>query len=219
MNLWNTRNQALSALEDKLRSEAEILHTTFALLDESIECFQAVNTPFARVCVFTIIKARNLALGTYSLTLDGLGQEVGALLRPFIETLELLIFFRQEPARVELAIDNKLPKAGETAKSIKGEFHELRNHLNSHASHFGFTFDSLRHLIDISATDINWKLTQQHNTLVLQANMTSLFAFLLRLVIETANCLAVASILDDDLANRIEEHRDRGVQIFLTPKQ
>jgi hypothetical protein len=63
-----------------------------------------------------------MTLGVYSLMLDGLGQEAGALLRPLIETLELLVYLRLEPARIDQAIEEKLPSAGQIAKKIEGEF-------------------------------------------------------------------------------------------------
>jgi hypothetical protein len=214
LSLWNARNQALYALEGNLQQEAEIIQTTFVLIDECIDRLSKVDSPFARVCGLTLVKARNLAWGSFSLMLDGLGQEAGALLRPLIETLELLIYFRQEPSRVELAINGKLPQAGGIAKTIKGEFQELRKYLNRHASHFGFTIDSLRHVVDFQ--NLTWKTTQPYNESVLRTNLGSLFAFLIQLAIEGASCLSLANaLLDNEFADSVENHRDKGISIFL----
>jgi hypothetical protein len=54
----------------------------------------------------TLVKAKNLALGSYSLVLDGLGQEAGALMRPMIEYAELLAYFRLHPEMVKLSATN-----------------------------------------------------------------------------------------------------------------
>ena len=112
MTIWNTRERAYPALEGSLRPEAEVLQEVFDLVDECLDKLAQVDRPFARLCCLLIIKARNLALGCYSLSLDALAQEAGALLRPLIEALQLLTYFRLDPSRVEEALDGRLPKAG-----------------------------------------------------------------------------------------------------------
>src|SRR5882757_2532581 len=143
MSLWNTRNNAVVDLDGALKSEAAMLHESFELLDECITHLETEHgsRPYSRVCAITLIKGRNLLLGSYSLSLDGLAQEAGALLRPFIEVFEKMVYFNEDPSRIEEAIDGRLPKAGEIAKRIKGQFKALREHLNEHSSHFGFTDD------------------------------------------------------------------------------
>jgi hypothetical protein len=80
------RNQALAALRDDLNQENEILERCFALFDECIERFYSLesnrdsNERFALICGQTLVKARRLALGSYSLLLDGLVLQAGALL-------------------------------------------------------------------------------------------------------------------------------------------
>ncbi len=103
-DLWKTREEALAALEGPLRQEAAMLQDAFALMDECIAHLITRDTTFTRVCAITMIKARNLELGCYSLALDGLAQEGGALFRLVVETLELLTYFWKDPARVEEAI-------------------------------------------------------------------------------------------------------------------
>jgi hypothetical protein len=214
MELWQTREQALVALQGDLQERAEVIRETFELIDECTGRFKAIDSPFARVCGLTLVKGRNMALGVYSLILDGLGQEAGALLRPLIEILELLVYLRLDPARVDKAIAGKLPSAGQIAKKIEGEFKDLRQHLNEHASHFGFTYDSLRHIVDLSK--MTWRTSQPYNEDVLKTNLGTLFLFTIRLAIEGINCATAAqTMLDNELADRIESHRDRVFGVFF----
>jgi hypothetical protein len=214
MGLWETREQALAALQGDLQERAEVIKETFELIDECIDRFKAIDSPFGRVCGLTLVKGRNMALGVYSLILDGLGQEAGALLRPLIETLELLVYLRLDPVRVEQAIEGKLPPAGKIAKKIEGEFKDLRQHLNEHASHFGFTYESLKHIVDWR--EITWRTSQPYNEVVFRTNLGTLFLFAIRLAIEGINCVSAAqTMLDNELADRIESHRDRGLGVFF----
>lgn len=98
----------------------------------------------------TIIKGRNLGLACYSLMLDGLAQEGGAVLRPLLESIELTTYFRLDPSRVEDFLNDRLPRAGEIAQQINGRFHALRKYLNDHSSHFGLTFENIQHIVDLN---------------------------------------------------------------------
>lgn len=148
MSLWNTRNKAIAEFDGPLKVEAEVLNEAFDLLDECVVRLEAEHgsEPYSRVCALTLIKGRNLLLGSYGLSLDGLAQEAGALLRPFIEVFEKMVYFNEDPSRIEEAIEGRLPKAGEIAKRIQGQFKALREHLNEHSSHLGFTDDSANHV-------------------------------------------------------------------------
>ena len=119
-DLWETREEALAALEGSLRQEAEILQEAFALLDECITQLLTLDTKYTRVCAITMIKARNLELGCYSLALDGLAQEGGALFRLVVEALELLIYFWKDPSRVDEAIEGNYHQRGRLPKRSKG---------------------------------------------------------------------------------------------------
>ena len=92
---------------------AEVLEKIFSLIDEFIDYYQlkAESDDFHRMCGLTLVKAKHLALGSYSLILDGLGQEAGAFLRPFIKYYELLVYFKMDPGRVQQAVDDRLPIA------------------------------------------------------------------------------------------------------------
>jgi hypothetical protein len=69
------------------KQQGKAIEAVFAVIDECIDLFNAKagNDDFQRICGLVLAKARNYGLGTYGLILDGLGQEAGALVRPFIE--------------------------------------------------------------------------------------------------------------------------------------
>jgi hypothetical protein len=211
-DLWKTRKEALAALEGSLRQEAEILQEAFALTDECIAQLLIVDTQYTRVCALTMIKARNLELGCYSLSLDGLAQEGGALLRPVIETLELLIYFWKDPSRVDKAIDEKLPPAGEIAQKIEGNFKELRDFLNSYASHFSFKYESLKHIAD--PQNLGWKVIQPHNDNVLRQNLLFVFLTLIYIIKMGACCLSIEKPLESAFADAIDNLQAKGFRVF-----
>lgn len=215
MNLWNTRNTAVADLEAALKKEAEVLREAFDLLDECIARLETAHgaEPYARVCALTLIKARNLLLGSYSLAIDGLAQEAGALLRPFIEAFEKIIYFNEDPARINEALEGRLPKAGEIAKRIKGQLKPLREHLNHHSSHFGFTYESAKHLIDWNT--LKFKLVQPYSAKVLRTNLTLIFTFLVFLNVQALECLC--NLNHDgvnEIAVRCEGCKTKGFELF-----
>jgi hypothetical protein len=212
-DLWGTRAAALATLAGELRDEAMVIEEAFGHLDESILNLEKLDTSFSRICGLTLVKARNLALGSYGLCLDGLAQETGALMRPLIEALELLIYFRLEPTRVDEAIEGKLPSAGKRAQVINGHFKEARDYWNENASHLSFTPDSIRHLLDFKES--RWRVTQPHSTEVLRRNLQFFFAVLIWVAIEGVNCLGTAGeLIQHGLGDRIEELKNRALAVF-----
>ena len=206
MELWKVRNQAQEDLNSRFKDENETLLDTFALIDKCIQRLFTVgekeNDRFALVCCHTLIKARRYALGCYSLCIDGLAQEAGALFRPFIETWEQLIFYHQEPKRVELALENKLPQAGKIAQKIGSELKGLRDYLNKIASHFSFEPDSLQPMVTA------------YDSENLKTNIRVLFTILCMTAGEAAECLSALGRLDNELAGDILRCREKGLQIF-----
>lgn len=150
MELWTTRTESLAYLASQRPGRLAVLSQTFDLIDLSVDAYESLagSNVYARICGLTLLKAKHLAVGAYSLILDGLAQESGALLRPFIEYGELLTYFRKFPQMAERAAENDLPKAGERAKAIGGIYKEFREHLNSHASHSSYSQYSLAHLLE-----------------------------------------------------------------------
>jgi len=215
MTLWATRDESLQALDTTLRREAQVLAECFALLDDAITRLESLKdeTMFTRAAAVVLVKARNLGLACYSLALDGLGQEGGAVFRPLVEALELLTYFRLDPQRAALAVDGTLPRAGEIARAVEGTFRGIRDYLNTHASHFAFSWEALRHLIDNETGEL--KKAQQFREPVLRSNLAVLSAILVILNVEGVNCIQVHKIGSaNDLADRVEGTRDMARDVF-----
>jgi len=212
MDMWSVRNQALADLASNLPQESEVIEEAFGLLDKCIEHLFSSATgeyeKFAIVCCHTLIKAHRFALGCYSLCLDGLAQEAGALLRPLIETWQQLIFYRQKPERIELALANRLPQAGDIAREINEELHNelrgLRTYLNTTASHFSFQEESLA------------PMSMAYHGESLKNNLRSLFSVTWPIANESAKCLSIIGQLDNALIDAIEACRETGLRIFDT---
>ncbi len=149
MPLWKARTEALTFLRRERLAQIEVIDDLFLLADECVDAYELqADDLYSIVCGLTTLKAKNLALGMYSLTLDGLAQEAGALARPFIEYTELLTYFRMLPEAVNDALRGDLPSAGKRAQKIGGIYRPFREHLNEHASHGSYSSHSLAHLRD-----------------------------------------------------------------------
>lgn len=207
MSLWNTRNEALTEFDGNLKDEVNVLQNAFDLLDECITRLETEHNSesYAEVCALTLTRAGNLLLASYNLSLDGLAQEAETLLLPFIEAFELIVYFNQDPSRIEEAINNRLPIPEEIAKRIQGQFKELRNYLNAHSSHFGLTQDSTKHLI-------NW------NTLKLKrTNLKSIFTLLIFLNAQAIECLFnLGDKSVEQIADRGEACKVKGFDVFCS---
>lgn len=94
MNLWITREESLNALKSKLSIEARYIEKGFTIIDILLHIFEDNKKDnFCVVCSFALLKGKNFCFSIYSLSLDGLAQEAGALLRPAIECFEKLDYF------------------------------------------------------------------------------------------------------------------------------
>lgn len=215
MNLWETRNLAFGSLQRELRAEADLLDEGFQLLEDTAQKLFAVDpqTPFVRITALTAVKARNLLHCSYSLALDGHAQESGAIGRVFVEAVELLAYLNADPTRVSEVIDNRLPSAGERAKKIEGRLKQLREHWNIHASHFQATYESVSHILDLSAGKLVAR--QQFKASVLRTNLKHLFVFLLWACLESLRSLAEStSDPQETLALTLEHLRQEGFKSF-----
>lgn len=213
MPVWDTRHAAELDLRHSLAAEAECLQDLLNSVELCASRCSNVDGPFGRVIGLVVTKGRNLAVACYSLSMDGLAQESGAILRPLIEAIELLKYVRSDPSRIDEALDGRLPQAGTIAKRIGGEFQELRDHLNQHASHMSVSYDALRHLLDFQSDGV-LRVVQPHRVAVLRRNLHTLLAFTIFLAVESFLCLSVAEGADDRrLANQIEEQRQRAISI------
>lgn len=212
MNLWITREESLNALKSKLSIEARYIEKGFTIIDDLLSIFEDnKNDNFCTVCSFVLLKGKNYCLSIYSLSLDGLSQESGALLRPAIECIELLDYFYDDPKRIKEALENKFPRPGNIAKKIKGKFESLRKHLNSAASHFSFDPIACMHLM-------NWKngslrYYQKFNETVLRQNLWTLFGVMRLLTYSAVRCLRFKNIFDIKLGKEIEEWKESGLKL------
>lgn len=211
--LWRARTEALTYLRRKRGDRIAVIEEMFELIDRCVGIYEshAATDSYANICGLTLLKAKHLALGAYSLSLDGLGQESGALLRPFIEYTELLTYFRRFPKKVSEAENGRLPSAGERAKAIDGVYKELRQHLNQHASHGSYSRYSLGHLMD--PVTGNFKKMQQMVPEVLDRNVRDFAVQLFLLLHEGAvglkplkprDLIPLATECDDMKARLIE---------------
>ena len=214
MELWQVRNQALAALSDDLKQKNEILERCFALFDECIERFYSFesngdsNERFAYICGQTLVKARRLAIGSYSLCIDGLALEAGALARTLLEAWELLVYFYLKPERIEEAYADRLPTAGGIARAIDDEIHNdldlqgLRNHYNQFSSHISFHEEALA------------PVNVVYDGAMLKTNMRSLFLLLMYIENNAALCLLVINQFDGRLREKIIQLQEDGFRIF-----
>ena len=212
MNLWITREESLNALKSKLSIEARYIEKGFTIIDDLLRIFEDnKNDIFCMVCSFALLKGKNLCFSIYSLSLDGLTQEAGALLRPAIECFELLDYFYTDPKRIKEALKNKLPPAGNIAKKINSKFKIVRERLNLEASHFSFNPRACNHLT-------NWKngslrYYQEYNETVLKHNLWLVFDIMLMLVCYAVRCLRFKKLLDIELGKEIEEWAESGLKL------
>ena len=219
MEIWFTREKSLQWLNNELKPESKVLQEGFDYLESCVELFESIGNregeseigQFCRICGITLAKFSHLALGCYSLSLDALSQESGALLRPLIETYELLVYFRQDINRIDEAIEGELPTAGVIGKRISGDFKDLREHLNLNASHFSYRMDSLKHLFDKNAKLLASPI---HSIDVFRTNLQMINAFQVFMLFEVVHCLHITGYDVHSLENDIENWRDISIEIF-----
>ena len=223
MNIWSAREKSLHWLEHELRPESLHLQDGFDYLGNIIELFEKLGRnageseagQFCRISAITLAKYSHLLLGNYSLILDGLAQEAGALLRPLIETYELLVYLRQDKSRITEVLEGESPSAGIIGKRISGDYQDLRKHLNDNASHFSYKTDSVKHLLDQNA---RIQPIPDLSLMVLRNNLKLLNAFQVFVLFEAVNCLFVIGFDANPLTNKVEKWRDTSIEIFSREK-
>jgi hypothetical protein len=194
VGLFCGRSQAVAELTSVLAGEAQTIEEHFAAVDEYIGALQDTSggSALGRVAALTAAKGRHLALGCYSLILDGLAQESGALLRPLIEAIELLVYLSEDSQAVDEAVCGKLPKAGEIARKINGRFKPLREHLNANSSHFDLSYESLGHIVQFGDAVVI-KTSPRFEPDTLKINLETIRVFLRILASAAERCLALAT--------------------------
>jgi hypothetical protein len=150
------------------------------------------------------VKGRNLALACYSLALDGLAQESGALLRPLLEAIELLAYLLLDPTRVSEVVDGTLPKPGIRARMVDGKFKDLRDYLSRHASHINLSHESMQHTVDSSTGRL--RVVQPYRRLVLKTNMGTLCMFMSAFANQISGCFSRLSETSGKAPETAESH-------------
>jgi len=219
LDLWYSRDAGLKVLRSEYSQVIVVLDDLFSVVADIACVLHNVDSPLGRVSALVIVKARNLALGCYSLSLDSLAQEGGALFRPLLECLELLEYFRQDPNRVDEAAEGRLPSAGVIAKRIDGDCKKVREYLNQHASHLSIAPESMHHILDFAsrARQADLCVDQCFSISIAVRNLQTLFAVFCMIAIEGANCLFFAGDrgeMQADLSDRVLEIRMRGLKCF-----
>ena len=211
--MWNTRKQSLKALNTTLKEEADLIYEGFEIIDkvsQKLSCTSNISG-YSRVCGLVLIKGRNLCQGIFSLALEGLAQESGALLRPTIECIELLEYFYQDPKRIKKAVNDELPSAGKIAKEIKGIHKELRKYLNSYASHLSIGMESMAHLVNWNEGTL--RIKQIYSEKVLKKNLLMLFCFMIFLSNSTVKCIDKNDPSSEILFNQVYNWQKNGKKI------
>ncbi|MEP6879766.1 MAG: hypothetical protein ABI865_13055 [Nitrosospira sp.] len=215
-SLWHSREHALISLKEEYPEAINVLGELFSVVDDCGTSLFEIDSAFSRVTAITVAKSRNLAHGCYSLALDSLAQESGALVRPLIETIELLKYFRLKPSRAMEAIEGKLPKAGKIAQLIGSEHKGLREYLNDYSSHISLSRHATRHLLDFKSIDsIQLRMQQGFRLQVVATNLHTLYSVLSLVGIEAVRCTQAAECENKfDLAERMEDLKYRGQAVF-----
>ncbi|MFO8089967.1 MAG: hypothetical protein R6U13_09050 [Desulfatiglandaceae bacterium] len=218
-----SREQSLLWLESELSEESAIIDRGFELLDTCVSKLDSIGKERGNklsgklftIGAITLAKSTHLLLGCFSLALDGLSQESGALMRPLIETYELLVYLRQDPKRVEEAINENLPSAGNIAKEISGKFFDIRKHLNEHASHFNYKVESIRHLVNLEKK-VRINAFPSHSMSVFNRNLNTINAFQTILLAEAGYWLEITKN-NDKFDNVLESYCRKSNTIFPSP--
>jgi hypothetical protein len=219
MNLWAVRAAAERYLETEMPSERQLLDRAFQQAEYLAERLAGMEpgTPFSRMTGLVAAKARRLAHACYSLALDALAQESGAVARVWLESIELLTYLRLAPERAEGILNGKLPSAGERAKKINSQASALRKMWNETASHIGFDWNTWRHFFNHGTGQI--RARQGFNSPVLRTNLGLVFALMTWTIRETALCLNTAQgFLDEGVARQIDSLKNEGFDVFHPPR-
>jgi hypothetical protein len=219
MNIWNAREKSYAWLKRDLFLEGRIIQEGFDYLGEFVNLFEKIAQSEAssekgkscRVWSITLAKISHLLIGCFSLILDGLAQESGALLRPIIEIYEILVYLRLDTSRLSQVIDDSLPSAGAIGKEISGDYQELRKYLNDNASHFSYKENTIRHLFD---EDDKVRSVPNHSLMVLRKNIQLLNAFQISILDEALNCLYLIDVSNKAVGSKMEKWRKSCIDLF-----
>ena len=213
-SIWSSRDRSLSLLKSDLSQENHFLEELFFLVDDLLRGFPPVgHSAIGTIAALLLLKARRFALASYDMALCCMGQEAGAMIRLLQEAWELLIYFRQDPGRVQNVFTNTLPTAGGVAKTIDAQFKHLREYFNEHASHLSLSAPAIHHLVNWRDLELN--LDYEPSSRVLGTNIAVLFSLLFIAATEACQILAdLDPTAADPFVARMEEIRERSYPTF-----
>jgi hypothetical protein len=216
MNLWLARRAAEHSLEGGMAIECGLLDRAFQQAEYLAQRLSALEplTPFSCMAGLVTAKARNLAHACYSLALDGLAQESGAIGRVWLESIELLTFLRLFPETAETLLGGKrLPSAGERAKKVNSSVGNIRKYWNETASHMGFEWDTWRHIVKESSGKLQTRQEFRYTTL--RGNLEFIFAMMIWTIRESVLCLnAAQGFVEEGIARQMDSLRDECFKAF-----
>lgn len=211
MNIWYPREASQALLDGPLAKERDLLAALLAMIRDQVGALERVESSLPRAAAAILGKAHRLSIGLYSLQLDALGQEAGALLRPLQEVSEVLAYLSDEPSRVVEVEEDRLPKAGIIAKRNASNLKPLRDHLSTHASHFAITSDAMGHYLDHELGRI--QLDRSPSEDVLRRNLRSLAAFMVMCAVDGAVLMAHCGLDGEEHLRRLEPIRSELVSM------
>jgi hypothetical protein len=202
--IYKVRNQSLEWVSAALTAENTLFERGLDYTRRQIEISNDLSHieresdggVFVRIVGSSLAKAHRFLIAIYELNLTGLAQEAGALLRPTIEIIEALLYLSKDPSRVNEVLTGTLPSAGEIGKKISGNFKNLRDYLNTNASHFSFTEESMKHIVDFD--NIMVMPDPKHALKVFKANLINILLFQFLLLRASAECLATCNLEPSD---------------------
>lgn len=220
MDIWHHRRQADEWLRNELADEGSVIEEGLELLDRATAEFNVAVSragselagEFLAATGLAVAKGRNLFLASYSLVLDSLAQEAGAVLRPLVEAIEVLEYLYQDPTRASAALGGDLPKAGAIAKAIEGQYRDVRDYANAHASHLSFGAQSMRALLDDEGR--SFRAVRPATPDLLRRNLYHLAHFQRQLVTWAVSCLYGGEHEVPGLAHDAERWKERSERVF-----
>lgn len=210
-DLFTMKKKSEYFIDHNLQEQWDIITKGIELLNEYLKVYRVENNSYSRVISILASKSKNLFLSMLSLTLDGFGQEAGAIFRVFIECYELIIYLRLDMNRATDIIRKK-PTAGKIAKEIKGQFRDLRDFLNNTSSHFSFSTDSLNHILNYKNDVV--KIESKLNEKALISNLRILSSIFISLLIELDNCrINLGQHVGDENTEKLCSLREHHIKI------
>lgn len=176
--MWEVRGTSLKELNSTFKKEKYLLDSGFALLNNVVAIFP-LRTPILKTAGVLVIKARALIQSIYSLSLDGHGQEAGALLRVLVESYETLRLLETKPDQLKRISEGKLT-GGNISKLVSVSPVGMRKFLSDTSSHLSLGTISIQHLLEVdpSMEEIRLRKEMKFSPKSFASNMLLVISYL-----------------------------------------